>query len=256
MKITLNTKQDTNEEYHSHKSISASGLKTIYKKSVKHYLTAKFTESPAMALGTAVHTIMLEGQKQFDQDYYLMPKYDGRTKEGKQIKAKHEKLAGDRKQLRDTDMDIISGIMYNFKQHDLAQKYCTGTVELSHYGTVNDIAIRVRPDVFGDNWIGDVKTCQDNSPLAFRRDLYKYAYHLQGVFYSDMLGFPAENFRFITVETNYPYSVEVYAMDEDMIKLGRQAYNMALNDWKFYLTSGIEKGYTAAGYAEDGALIL
>jgi len=256
MRITLNTKQDTNQEYHSHDSISASGLKMIYKKSVKHYLTAKFTETPAMALGTAVHTIMLEGQKQFDQDYYLMPKYDGRTKEGKQIKAKHEKLAGDRKHLRDSDMDIISGIMQNLRQHDLAQKYCTGTVELSHYGKMNGIPIRVRPDVFGDNWIADVKTCQDNSAVAFRRDLYKYAYHLQAVFYSDMLGFPPENFRFITVETNYPYSVEVYAMDEDMIKLGRQAYNMALNDWKFYLTSGIVKGYTAAGYADDGALIL
>ena len=43
MKITLNTKQDTNADYHSHDSISASGLKMIYKKSVKHYLTAKFT---------------------------------------------------------------------------------------------------------------------------------------------------------------------------------------------------------------------
>lgn len=256
MKITLTTKQDTNAEYHSHKSISASGLKMIYKKSVQHYLSAKFTESPAMALGTAVHTIMLEGQKQFDKDYYLMPKYDGRTKEGKQIKAKHEKLAGDRKILRDEDMEIISGIMYNFKQHELAQKYCTGTVELSHYGKVNGLDFRVRPDVFGDNWVGDVKTCQDNSPVAFRRDLYKYAYHLQACFYSDMLGFPPENFRFIAVETKYPYSVEVYALSEDMIEQGRDAYNTAINDWKLYLASGIAKGYRAAGYTDDGSLIL
>jgi hypothetical protein len=256
MRITLSTKQDTNEEYHSHDSISASGLKMIYKKSVKHFLTAKFTETPAMALGTAVHTIMLEGQKQFDQDYYLMPKYDGRTKEGKQIKAKHEKLAGDRKHLRDSDMDIISGIMQNLRQHDLAQKYCTGTVELSHYGKMDGIPIRVRPDVFGDNWIGDVKTCQDNSPIAFRRDLYKYAYHLQACFYSDVLGFPPENFRFVAVETNYPYSVEVYALDDDMIAQGRQGYKKALSDWGFYLATGIEKGYQAAGYMDDGALIL
>jgi exodeoxyribonuclease VIII len=256
MTTTLITKQDSNDIYHSHKSISASGLKTIYKKSVKHYLRSNFKETPAMALGTAVHTIMLEGQKQFDKDYYLMPKYDGRTKEGKQIKAKHEKLAGDRKQLRDTDMDIISGIMQNLKQHDLAQKYCTGTVELSHYGKMNGIPIRVRPDVFGDDWIGDVKTCQDNSPTAFRRDVFKYAYHLQACFYSDVLGFPPENFRFVAVETNYPFTVEVYALDDTMIALGREAYEKALSDWGFYLTTGIEKGYQAAGYTDDGSLIL
>ena len=29
--------KDSNEEYHSHNSISASGLKTIYKKSINHY---------------------------------------------------------------------------------------------------------------------------------------------------------------------------------------------------------------------------
>lgn len=256
MKIISNTKQDTNAEYHSNDSISASGLKMIYKKSVQHYLTAKFTETPAMALGTAVHTIMLEGQKQFDKDYYLMPKYDGRTKKGKEIKAEHEKLAGDRKPIRDTDVDIISGIMSNFKKHPLAQKYCKGTVELSHYGKLDGVPIRVRPDVFGDDWIGDVKTCQDNSPTAFRRDLYKYAYHLQACFYSDVLGFDPANFRFITVETNYPYSVEVYALDDDMIQQGREAYNRALKDWKFYLTTGLAKGYTSAGIADDGALIL
>lgn len=256
MKIKLTTKQDTNEEYHSDKSISASGLKMIYKKSVKHYLCAKFTESPAMALGTAVHTIMLEGQKQFDKDYYLVPDYDGRTKEGKQIKAKHDKLAGTRKVLRDADMDKISGIMQNLRQHDLAAKYCAGTVELSHYGKMDGIPIRVRPDCIGDDWISDVKTCQDNSPIAFRRDLYKYAYHLQACFYSDVLGFPPENFRFIAVETNYPYSVEVYGLDDDMIAQGRQGYKKALSDFGFYLTTGIQKGYQAAGYNDDGSLIL
>ena len=251
MTITLTTKKDTNQEYHAHDSISASGLKMIYKKSVYHHLHSKYKDTPAMSLGSAVHTIMLEGQKQFDKDYYLMPFYDGRTKEGKQIKAKHDKLAGDRKQIRDTDMDIISGIMQSLKQHDLAQKYCNGTVELSHYGKYDNVPIRVRPDVFGDNWIGDVKTCQDNSPVAFRRDLYKYAYHLQACFYSDVLGYPVENFRFITVETNYPYSIEVYALSNDMIAQGREAYTRALHDWRFYLSTGIEKGYRAAGYMDN-----
>ena len=87
-------------------------------------------------------------------------------------------------------------------------------------------------------------------------DVYKYAYHLQACFYSDVLGLPAENFRFIAVETNYPYSIEVYGLDDDMISIGRQAYTKALSDYQFYLSTGIEKGYQAAGYNNDGSLIL
>lgn len=254
--MELIKKKDTNQEYHSSDAISASGLKIIYKKSVYHYLNQRYDETSSMAFGTAVHTIMLEGKDKFNEQYYLMPKLDARTTEGKQLKAKHEKLAGDRKLLRDNEMDIISGIMANFEKHNLAKKYCTGTVELSHYGKFNNIPIRVRPDVFGNDWIADVKTCQDNSPVSFRRDIYKYAYHLQAVFYSLVLGFPPENFRFIAVETNYPFSIEVYALSDEIIEHGKQACQKALDDWRFYLTTKIEKGYTAAGYMDDGSLIL
>ena len=57
-------KQDTNQEYHSHDSISASGLKTIYKKSVFHYLNQEqFVSTPAMNFGSAVHSVLLEPEK-------------------------------------------------------------------------------------------------------------------------------------------------------------------------------------------------
>jgi exodeoxyribonuclease VIII len=256
MKTKLITKKDTNDQYHSDSSISASGLKKIFKKSVYHHINDHYNETSAMALGTAVHTIMIEGEDKFNQDYYLMPKIDGRTKEGKQAREKHEKIAGDRVCIKPEEMNIISGIMKNFRHHQLAKEYCTGTAELSHYGKMDSIPIRVRPDVIGKDWISDVKTCQDNSPVAFKRDLYKYAYHLQACFYSDVLGFPVENFRFIAVETKYPFSVEVYALGEKDIEIGRNAYRKALSDWKLYLATGLVKGYSAAGYKDDGALIL
>ena len=53
MTITLTTKKDTNQEYHAHDSISASGLKMIYKKSVYHHLHSKYKDTPAMSLGSA-----------------------------------------------------------------------------------------------------------------------------------------------------------------------------------------------------------
>ena len=57
-------RQDSNEVYHSHNSISASGLKTIYKKSVFHYLNKEqFISTPAMNFGSAVHSALLEPEK-------------------------------------------------------------------------------------------------------------------------------------------------------------------------------------------------
>ena len=84
----------------------------------------------------------------------------------------------------------ITKILENFRNHDLAQKYCQGQIELSHYGKYENLDVRVRPDCLNrvEGFISDVKTCQDNSPNAFKRDVYKYAYHLQAAFYMDMCG--------------------------------------------------------------------
>jgi hypothetical protein len=74
--------KDSNDEYHSHKSISASGLKTIYKKSVNHYLNSVFKMSDAMNFGSAVHSAILEDSN----DIVVLPEFNARTKEGKKIK--------------------------------------------------------------------------------------------------------------------------------------------------------------------------
>ena len=63
-------KFDTNKEYHSKDSISASGLKVIATKSVEHFLNADpIKTSKEMVTGSAVHTMLLEGEKQFSKEY-------------------------------------------------------------------------------------------------------------------------------------------------------------------------------------------
>lgn len=248
--------KDTNEEYHSRKEISASGIKTIHKKSVYHYLNQKPFSSSSMELGTAVHTMLLEPEK-FIEEYFVAPKLDLRTKAGKEQKAEFEKANVGKKMLRDEEWHIVKNIANNFNEHELAKKYCNGMKEMSHYTTYKGVPVRVRPDNinYGLEFISDVKTCQDNSPQAFKRDVYKYAYHVQAAFYSLVLGFPVENFRFIAVETNYPFSVEVYALSDDLIEQGINHMNKALNSWKLYYTSGIITGYEAET-KNDGSLIL
>jgi|TARA_R110000823_G_scaffold309869_1_gene434420 exodeoxyribonuclease VIII len=253
----MKTGFDTNEFYHSAPGISASGLKTIYKKSVYHFLNQKPFESTAMALGSAVHCAMLEPELYY-KDYHVMPKIDRRTKAGKEAFEIETKKSDGKILLSLEDHEKITSILNNFRNHDLAQNYCKGEIELSHYSKHENIDVRVRPDVLNrvQNFISDVKTCQDNSPNAFKRDVYKYGYHLQCAFYSDMLGVPAENFRFIAVETNYPFSVEVYGLSTEMIEQGRNGWKRAFNDWKIYVETGIISGFIWNDFNKDGSLIL
>ena len=79
----MKIQKDSNEQYHQHDSISASGLKTIYKKSVYHFLNQRYKETPAMALGTAVHQAILEPNDFYDV-YHVIDKIDKRTKAGKE----------------------------------------------------------------------------------------------------------------------------------------------------------------------------
>ena len=66
---------DTNAEYHAHKSISASGLKSIVslKGSVREYLAQTYKFNSAFHFGNAIHTLLLEGRKKYEADYYELP---------------------------------------------------------------------------------------------------------------------------------------------------------------------------------------
>ena len=251
MKVT----KDSNDIYHSHDSISASGLKIIHKKSVYHLINQQFKETPAMALGTAVHQAILEPHD-FHDIYHVIEKIDKRTKAGKEEYQKQIDLAKGKIIIEDDIHEIIKSILGDFRQNDLAQKYCKGEIELSHYTQYEGIDVRVRPDVINhvSDFITDVKTCQDNSPQAFKRDVYNWCYHLQAAFYMDMCGI--NNFRFIACTTKYPYTVEVYTLDEKDIEFGRMAYKNAFKQWKKYLETGVVSRYDWHNIHEDGSYIL
>ena len=72
------------EQYHSHPAVGHSGLVRIMR-SPAHYkdvLTDPPDPTPAMRLGTAFHTALLEPDR-FGQTFVVAPKFDRRTKEGK-----------------------------------------------------------------------------------------------------------------------------------------------------------------------------
>ena len=256
----LKVVKDSNDIYHSHTSISASGLKYISKYSVYHYINQLPRETTSMAFGTAVHQALLEPVDFYDI-YFVMPEIgDLRKKENKELKKQAEEKAEGKICLSFHDHERIKSIIQNFKKNKLAQHYCSGEIELSHYLKHDNIDVRVRPDIINHvaNFICDVKTCQDASPQAFRRDVYKFNYDLQAAFYMDMLGIT--EFKFVVCEVNHPYTVVVHTLDKEFIELGRQKWKNAFEYWKHYVkTNEVSLYHPETSFStidEDGSYLI
>lgn len=247
--------KDTNDEYHSHKSISASGLKTIYKKSVYHHLNSTFKMTDAMNFGSAVHSALLEDSN----DIAVLPEFNARTKEGKKIKKDFLNNNQGKIIIKKEEKEAIEKIKKNFNNHSLAKSLVKrlSETEVSYYGTIDDVQVRVRPDgIKYNDYIIDIKTTSDASPRYFKSSIYNFAYHLQACFYCEALGYNPARFRFISIENKYPYSVEVFAMSDDMIQYGKDAWRVAFDCWKEYLETNDTGGFWWENFNDDGSLIL
>jgi predicted transcriptional regulator len=248
--------KDSNEMYHSHESISASGLKTIARSSVKHFLEQEFKETDAMKFGTAVHQAILEPHDFYDI-YYALPNFgDLRKKENKELKKQEELKAEGKICLSHNEHEAIKKILENYNKNELAKHYCKGEIELSHYLKHDGIDVRVRPDVINrvSGFIADVKTTKNNNPDKFRWTVRDFGYHIQAAFYMDMLG--VDTFKIIAVENVKPYTVNVQTIDKESIEKGRKLYKKALDDWKLYVRENKIKSYSWSSMADDGSYLI
>ena len=249
--------KDSNKTYHSHNSISASGLKLIYKKSMYHFLNQTPYNSSAMNFGSAVHSVLLEPNNKdiivLPQDINLRLKKDREKRDSIIEKNKNKTL------ITYDENKALQHIVDNVHSHNLASKLLLdiNEVEHSYYGKIDDIDVRVRPDgLKRDRYILDIKTCQDASPQAFKSSIYKYAYHLQACFYSEALGYDPSEFRFIVIENKYPYDVAVYSLSEDLIEKGKLAWRIAFDSYKNYKEKNIVSGFNWDTLNNDGSLII
>jgi hypothetical protein len=228
----------SNEAYHAGPGVSKSQLDHLAR-SPYHYwfnvLTGqgKRTETPAMAFGTNVHTAILE-PKLF-ANYVVMPKVDGRTKEGKLAKETAEALAAERgtRIISADDYQAIMQVQGSFQEHPVAQALTVGEPELSIYWSDpdTDVLCRCRPDWLGEGCIIDLKTTEDASPDAFTRSAYKWRYFVQAAFYLDGCranDIELDDFFFAAIEKAPPNIVMAYEATDELIAAGRLEYKRLL----------------------------
>lgn len=237
--------------YHGLDLMSASRLKKLDGSTSLHlhdYIHGEQPDTAAFVVGRALHCKVLR-PLDFDMEFAVSPKFDGRTTEGKNGKALFAIQNEGKSVLTLEDakdvMAMEAGICSNPDAYDLLRK-CKGTPELSLFAEINGIKSRARLDRFieigGATSIVDVKTTRN---LASKRDceraIWTYGYGLQAAFYLRMahaVGFPCNDFIFVMVEKNPPFASAVYRLTDEVVRLFDDKLDTVIQNYNDYITQG------------------
>lgn len=228
-----------NAEYHALTSVVSKSHLDLVARSPLHYW-ARYVDpnrvepepTPAMTIGSALHTHVLELDT-WDQRYVVMPEgIDRRTKAGKAEWEAFSTAATGRTVLSKADAELVMRMGQAVYSHPAAAMLLNlpGKAETTWMWTDRQTGVRCkcRPDWLTDDGslVIDLKTTEDASPRGFQKSVSQWRYHVQAAWYLDGLeqarGERPEQFIFIVVEKKPPHAVAVYAADAEMVALGQQ----------------------------------
>ena len=214
--------------YHAHPALGSSRLRELLK-SPAHFRANLRRETEALALGSLVHTLVLEPHA-FPERYVVVPKIDGRTKEGRAAKAA---LADDPRIAVDGEtMAEASACATSIMGHIVYQQIRNAQVEHTVFWVDEETGIecKARFDVVGP-WLVDLKTTRDASPKGFQSAIATYGYHIQAAHYmagAIANGMEPRGFLFACVETSPPYLPAGYLMGNPTLEQGERERREAL----------------------------
>jgi hypothetical protein len=251
----------SNNAYHKSPGLSSTQLKNWKPASPAPLLfdayqrgEVTFGGSEATALGTAYHALMLTPMT-WQDEVQVWPEFpQGKKTKGKaDLKAAHPEITFLEQDALDTAMrmrDVAMAhpeVAYLFKQMaEIRDGVVAGQVEVS--GWYNDLnphtaegtfqLCKYRPDMrhcpewSHNTWLADLKTTRDASPQGFARSIQDFGYHISAAHYLEgdqiLHGRRPKQFIFVAQETEAPYLVAVYVLEEKAIKHGMKLRRRAL----------------------------
>lgn len=239
-----------NREYHSHDSLSASGLKILATQTPAHYRHRM--DNPQhkgiFDVGTATHSLVLE------DDHSLIASLefdDWRTKAARE--ARDAAYADGLIPLLEKDYLVVKAMRDSVAAHPVARLALTGGKAEQSLFWEHDTgtALRCRPDKLDlDSPIGplvcDLKTTANADPRKFGKTAFDFGYHQQDPHYRDgvqKVTGQRPSFLFILVEKQSPFLVSVVELDEEAISLGRRMNSRAIGTYNRCRESGEWPGY-------------
>ena len=254
------------EDYHSCEGFSRSKL-IHFNRSPRHFWYESFLnnkkqkladvikKSNPLEFGNALHTYVLERDCFFDR-YIAMPKVNRVTKVGKEAYQAFLSKAQGKQIICEDTLKEIELMNESIESHAEAKALISDAeYEKSLFWTDPDTGIlcKVRPDIWHNNFICDLKTTASGSLRNFQKSVYDYSYHIQAGMIQEalkhVLNIDMGNFIFVAVEKEAPYAVAVYTLDPMAVSLGVTKFKNILlgikecqesNNWPSYPTACID----------------
>ncbi len=245
---------ESNESYHADVEFLSHSSLDDFIESIPRYhglYVAKTIErgpaTPAMTLGTALHCLVLTPECVKDQ-LAVEPIADGRTKEGKEIKAAFAQESVGKTIVPAEQWKVAQAMAESILAHPEAKDilalpgYCEKSIRVEvplsdgeGYDLVPRGKFKARPDkIFPAGHLVDVKTSRHMDPQAIGRDFYNLGYHRQAAFYEMVrdiaMGQGGGIFWYIVVCSVEPYEVMVFDLDPMAKDLGRRQNLAAINE--------------------------
>jgi hypothetical protein len=192
----------------------------------KHRLSVPREDTPALALGRAVHTLVFEPEK-FDAEYAI---WTGGRRAGNEWNA-FQDLHCDQTILRAQDVEMVTQLAEAIARHPLVQPYLDGG-EFERVITWTDpdtgLPCKGKPD-----WILpharvllDLKTCVCNEARRFGAMAARYGYHAQLSHYENGieagLGWRPKRVLIVAAEKDEPHDVAVFELDPEARYAGHE----------------------------------
>ena len=191
--------------------------------------------TPAMKLGSAIHMNVLQ-PKEFNKNYAVSPKFDRRTKKGKQDYEDFTNNNMLKTIISESDFELIEQITLKLMKDplvkDLLQKGESEKI-ITWHNDHYEVDCKGMLDYHRPmaDMIIDLKTTKDASYKGFMNSVKKFKYHKQAAFYLDAV--KACRFIIIAVEKTPPFSINVFEISDNMIDEGRDMYNNELEIYKY-----------------------
>jgi len=240
----------TIRQYHGGMGVSRSGIEE-FRRSPLHYwhnyLNPEkieeerpdiITRRNALDFGNVFHTYILERQE-FDRRYLVIEKCDLRTKAGKEEMERLRATANGRELVcSESFQDVINMERAINNSTSASGLISGGLYEKSLFWIDKDTGIlcKVRPDIWHNNFVGDLKTTTNAGFDEFSRSVYNFGYHIQAAMIHEALyalkGINMMNFVFVAIEKDAPHGLAVYRLNENAIRKGIEIFKKTLFEIK------------------------
>ena len=252
--MTTGSTQISNENYHADSAISASMQKVMVAHGPKAYWNSflnpdrpEHKPTSAMILGTLTHCAVLE-PNELEKRFIAVSSRT--TKKGKE----EAKEAEEKGMTAVTETDWSNAI--KMRDAVFAEPYAKkllsfGVAEKSYWwdDDISGITCKCRPDWLNKDTIVDLKTSRSGAnPRDFAKAVATFKYHLQAKHYLN--GIPqAKRFIFLVVQSEYPFDVGLWELDEEALQEGQNLSRSALDkiaecrlldDWPSWCQTGVQ----------------